>query len=92
MTKADIILKVSTKTAVEETIVRVVLESFMITVKDSLANNENVNLRGFGSFVVKQRKQKTGRNIYEQTNVIIPAQDVPAFKPADSFKDLIRKK
>jgi len=90
MTKADLVTKISKTTQVEESIVSPIIESFMATVKDSLSQKENVYLRKFGSFVVKQRKQKTGRNISQQKNIIIPAQDVPVFKPADSFKKQIR--
>ncbi|MDD2226929.1 MAG: HU family DNA-binding protein, partial [Dysgonamonadaceae bacterium] len=53
--------------------------------KDSLANNENVYLRGFGSFIVKKRAQKTARNISKNTTIIIPEHYIPAFKPAKSF-------
>jgi DNA-binding protein HU-beta len=88
MTKADLVTKISKTTQVEESIVSPIIESFMATVKESLAKDENVNLRGFGSFVVVQRKQKTGRNISEQKNIIIPAQNVPKFKPSSSFKEL----
>jgi len=90
MTKADLVTKISKTTLVEELIVSPIIESFMATVKDSLAQKENVYLREFGSFVVKQRKQKTGRNISQQKNIIIPAQDVPVFKPSDSFKQRVR--
>jgi len=89
MTKADIVTKISRTTQVDESLVSPIVESFMATVKDSLANNENVYLREFGSFVVKHRAQKVGRNIAQKTKVIIPAQDVPVFKPADSFKTRI---
>jgi DNA-binding protein HU-beta len=57
----------------------------MDVVKDSLANNENVYLRGFGSFIVKKRAQKTARNISKNTTIIIPEHYIPAFKPAKSF-------
>jgi len=90
MTKADLVTKIAKKTSIEESIIFPIVESFMATVKDSLTQKENVYLRKFGSFVVKQRKQKTGRNISQQKNIIIPSQTVPVFKPADSFKKQIR--
>jgi DNA-binding protein HU-beta len=90
MTKADLVTKISKTTQVEESIVSPIIESFMVTVKNSLAQKENVYLREFGSFVVKQRKQKTGRNISQQTRVVIPAQDVPVFKPAKNFTQKIK--
>ncbi|MFA5464306.1 MAG: HU family DNA-binding protein [Dysgonamonadaceae bacterium] len=64
----------------------------MSTVKNSLLRKENVYLRGFGSFVVKQRAQKTGRNISKNTTIIIPAHNIPSFKPAKSFSNTIKAK
>ena len=60
-------------------------EAFMETVKESLANEENVYLRGFGSFILKKRAQKTARNISKNTTIIIPEHNIPAFKPAKTF-------
>ena len=61
------------------------VESLMEVVKDSLAKNENVYLRGFGSFIVKRRAKKTARNISKNTTIIIPEHNIPAFKPAKTF-------
>lgn len=63
----------------------------MTVIKDSLANGDNVYLRGFGSFIVKQRAEKTARNIGKNTTLIVPAHNIPAFKPADSFKEQVSK-
>ena len=62
----------------------------METVKDSLSKGENVYLRGFGSFIVKQRAQKTARNISKETTIIIPAHNIPAFKPAKVFMNEVK--
>ena len=64
----------------------------MDTVKDSLVDGNNVYLRGFGSFIVKERAEKIGRNISKNTTVIIPAHKIPAFKPAKTFVNDIKKK
>ncbi|MBR4069653.1 MAG: integration host factor subunit beta, partial [Bacteroidaceae bacterium] len=82
MTKADIVNEISKSTGIEKTVVLETIEKFMETVKDSLSKGENVYLRGFGSFIVKQRAQKTARNISKETTIIIPAHNIPAFKPA----------
>ncbi len=63
----------------------------MKVIKNSLAKGDNVYLRGFGSFIVKRRAEKTGRNISKNTTVIIPAHHVPAFKPAKTFTDKVKK-
>ncbi len=85
MTKADIVNEISKSTGIEKAVVLETVEKFMETVKDSLAQGENVYLRGFGSFIVKQRAQKTARNISKKTTIIIPAHNIPAFKPAKTF-------
>ncbi|MFA5650093.1 MAG: HU family DNA-binding protein [Proteiniphilum sp.] len=85
MTKADIVNEIAKDTGVDKASVLATVESFMEVVKDSLANNENVYLRGFGSFIVKKRAQKTARNISKNTTIIIPEHNIPAFKPAKTF-------
>ena len=90
MTKADIVNEISKSTGIEKTVVLETIEKFMETVKDSLSKGENVYLRGFGSFIVKQRAQKTARNISKETTIIIPAHNIPAFKPSKSFASEVK--
>ncbi len=90
MTKAEIVTKIVSTTHINELLVRPVVESFMETVKGSLAKNENIYLRGFGSFIVKHRDEKPARNISQNTSVIIPAHNIPAFKPSKELKDIIK--
>ena len=85
MTKADIVNEINKTTGIDKNTVLRTIESFMETVKSSLANNENVYLRGFGSFVVKKRAQKTARNISQNTTIIIPEHNIPSFKHAKTF-------
>ena len=63
----------------------------MVEVKSSLNQGNNVYLRGFGSFIVKQRAEKTGRNISKNTTIKIPAHNIPAFKPAKVFVESVKK-
>ena len=91
MTKADIVNEIARTTGLEKAAVLATIENFMEIVKESLASGENVYLRGFGSFIVKTRAEKTARNISKNTTVIIPAHNIPAFKPANSFKDEVAK-
>ena len=90
MTKAEIVKEVSKSTGIENATVSAVVEGFMATVKGALAKDENVYLRGFGTFEVKTRKAKTGRNITKNTTVIIPEHKVPTFKPCPDFKSLVK--
>lgn len=85
MTKAEIVNEISQKTGVDRKEVLQIVEGFMESVKTSLANGKNVYLRGFGSFVVKHRAEKVARNITNNTTMIIPAHDIPAFKPSKDF-------
>jgi len=92
MTKAEIITEIANKTGVEKVAAQAVVESFMETVKDTMVNGENVYLRGFGSFIIKKRAEKTGRNISKNTTIIIPAHNIPAFKPAKTFVNEVKSK
>lgn len=85
MTKADIVNEISKTTGLDKANVANTIEKFMEIVKDSLAHGENVYLRGFGSFIIKVRSQKTARNISQNTTIIIPEHKIPAFKPAKVF-------
>lgn len=91
MTKADIVNKISGKTGIEKFVVQTTVEEFMKTVRRSLEEGNNVYLRGFGSFVIKKRAQKTGRNISKNTTIIIPAHNIPSFKPSKSFVEKVKK-
>lgn len=91
MTKAEVVTEIAEKTGIEKVAVQVTIETFMKVIKGALATGDNVYLRGFGSFVVKHRAEKTGRNISKNTSVIIPAHNVPSFKPAKLFTDKVKK-
>ena len=91
MTKADIVSQVSDKTGIEKAQVLATVEAYMEAVKDALSQGENVYFRGFGSFIVKKRAEKTGRNISKNTTIIIPAHNIPAFKPAKTFVSKVKE-
>ncbi len=85
MTKADIVNEIAKSTGVEKVMVQTIVEAFMEEVRNSLIENENVYLRGFGSFIIKKRATKVARNISKNTTITIPEHNIPAFKPAKSF-------
>ena len=91
MTKAEIVTEIAKTNGIDKASVLAVVEGLMTSIKDSLAHGENVYLRGFGSFIVKERKEKTARNISKNMTIIIPAHNIPAFKPAEVFKAEIAK-
>jgi DNA-binding protein HU-beta len=90
MTKADIVAQIAEEVGLEKNEVQKTVESFMENVKGSLTKGENVYLRGFGSFIVKERAEKTGRNISKNTTIIIPAHNIPSFKPAKTFVEDVK--
>lgn len=90
MTKADIVARIAEETGLERVEVLKTVEAFMNNVKGSLSNGQNVYLRGFGSFIVKERAEKTGRNISKNESIIIPAHNVPAFKPSKTFVEEVK--
>ncbi|MDR2122930.1 MAG: integration host factor subunit beta [Flavobacteriaceae bacterium] len=90
MTKADIVNSISNKLGLEKVETQKVVEVFMDEVKTAMTKGENVYLRGFGTFLIKKRAAKTGRNISKNTTIKIPAHNVPAFKPAKSFVENVK--
>ena len=90
MTKADVVAEISDKTGIEKLAVQHTVEAFMESLKDALAKGDNVYLRGFGSFIVKKRAEKTGRNISKNTSIVIPARFIPAFKPSKTFANKVK--
>ena len=91
MTKADIVNEIVKETGMDRNEVLKVVETFMDSVKGSLSNGNNVYLRGFGSFIVKTRAEKTGRDITRKKSVIIPAHNIPAFKPSKVFVEEVKQ-
>ena len=85
MTKAEIVSEIASKTGIDKREVLMVVESLMDTIKTTMTDGEEVFLRGFGSFIIKRRAEKTARNISKNTTMIVPAHNIPAFKPAKSF-------
>lgn len=90
MTKADIVNEISSNTRIEKSAVLAVVENFMEVMKDSMAGGNNVYLRGFGSFIIKTRKEKTARNISKNTSIKIPEHKIPAFKPSKVFLNMVK--
>ncbi len=91
MTKAEIVSNISNELGLEKNDTQRVVETFMDEVKKALTSGENVYLRGFGSFIIKTRAEKTGRNISKNKAIIIPAHNIPAFKPSKTFVEDVKK-
>lgn len=90
MTKAEIVARISKKTGIEKVAVQATVEELMNTIKDSMSEGNQVYLRGFGTFEIKHRAAKTGRNITKNESVDIPAHNIPKFKPSKEFLSMIK--
>lgn len=92
MTKAELVNTISNKLGTEKVETQKIVESFMQEIRASLYKGDNVYLRGFGSFIIKTRAAKTGRNISKNVAIEIPAHNIPAFKPAKTFVEKVKTK
>ena len=91
MTKAEIAHAISAKTGIEKKDALNIIEAFMVTVKENMEKGEEIYLRGFGSFIIKHRAEKTARNISKNVTLIVPEHNIPAFKPAKEFMEMMKK-
>ncbi|HOY05875.1 MAG TPA: HU family DNA-binding protein [Saprospiraceae bacterium] len=91
MRKADLVNAISEKTGVAKVDVLVTLEELFKEIKSTMTNGENVYVRGFGSFVIKKRAKKVGRNIKKGKSIEIPEHFIPSFKPAKIFTEQVKK-
>ena len=92
MTKADLVNAISSKLGTEKNETQKIVEAFMKEIRTTMYNGDNVYLRGFGSFIIKTRAAKTGRNISKNTAIQIPAHNIPAFKPSKTFVEKVKSK
>lgn len=90
MTKAEVISEISDKTGIPKEDVSVTVEAFFNIVKSSMAEGNNIYVRGFGSFINKKRKKKIARNISKNTAIVIDEHFVPSFKPSKVFVEKIK--
>ena len=90
MTKADIVSEISKNTGIEKVAAQKIVEAMMDSIKSSVANGDNVYLRGFGTFAIKKRAKKTARNITKNTTIVVPEHYIPSFKPTAEFVDNVK--
>ena len=89
MTKAELVSEIAIRTGYDKKTVSAVVENFTKGIKDSLSHGNEVFIRGFGSFVIKPRKERIARDILNRTSVYVPAHCVPDFKPAKEFNEMV---
>ena len=91
MTKADLVTEIALQTGVDKLTIHTILDAAMIGIKKSVANDEAVFLRGFGTFNNKLRAEKLARNISKNTSVLVPAHKVVTFKASPDFTNELQK-
>lgn len=89
MTKSELVKQISKQTGIENAVVLTIVEAFMEDIKSNMASGNEIFLRGFGSFILKTRAEKTARNISKNTSVVIPPHNIPFFKPCPEFKEAV---
>ncbi len=89
MNKQELINEISKKTGLTKKDSTAALDAFIEAVKASLKKGSDVRLVGFGTFTVRKRKAKKGRNPRTGEEIKIPAKKVPAFRPASELKKLV---
>jgi len=86
MTKADLVKIISENTGIIRKDVAVVVDALLQSIKDSLAQGNHSEVRGFGTFKLKTRKPRVGRNPKTDEKVPVPERTVPTFKFSREFK------
>ncbi|WP_176585903.1 HU family DNA-binding protein [Priestia megaterium] len=90
MNKAELIDAVATKSELTKQDSRKAVDALFETISNTLAKEEKIQLIGFGTFEVRERSERTGRNPQTGEEMTIPASKVPAFKPGKELKEAIK--
>ena len=91
MNKADLIAAIATKTGDTKKVAEAFVNAFVDVVTEALVEGEKVQLVGFGSFEVRKRAARKGRNPQTKEEIKIPASKAPVFKAGKALKDLVNK-
>ncbi|KQC07925.1 MAG: DNA-binding protein [Candidatus Cloacimonas sp. SDB] len=89
MTKADLVRNVSAETGIIRKDVALAVDAFLEAIKDSMKDGKHIEIRGFGTFKLKIRKERIGRNPKTEEKVKVPSRVVPTFKFSRAFKEEI---
>ncbi|EKS8372196.1 HU family DNA-binding protein [Bacillus thuringiensis] len=89
MNKTELIQKVAIQTGLKRTQASLAVDSVFASIRETLQNGDNVQLIGFGSFEVRERAAREGRNPQTGESITIPARKVPAFKAGKALKEAV---
>ena len=91
MNKADLIAAIKKKTGETKKSAEAIVNAFIDVVTEALVDGEKVQLVGFGSFEVRKRAARKGRNPQTKVEIVIPASKAPVFKAGKALKELVNK-
>ena len=91
MTKAELVDEVGRQAALTRKHSEVIVEAVFSSIIDALQRGDKIELRGFGSFRIRRRDSRTGRNPKTGAGVMVPAKKVPHFKPGKELRELINR-
>lgn len=91
VTKADIVDRIAEGTGLTKLETEAVVDGFVITVMEALEAGQSIELRGFGSFRVRERAPRVARNPQTDEPIDVPRQFVPAFKPSQEFRRVVNE-
>ena len=91
MNKTELIAAVAEKSGISKKDAEKAVSAALTTITEALQAGDKVQLVGFGSFEVKKRNERTGRNPKTKESIKIPASKVPVFKPGKALKDAVAK-
>lgn len=89
MTKADLVEEIATQTGVSKNHTAVIVDGLLDSICRALSEGSHLEIRGFGTFKVRERRARRARNPRSGTEVMVPAKLVPVFKPSKELKALI---
>ena len=92
MNKTDLVNSIATKSGLNKKNSEAALNSFITSVEEALKTGDKVVLVGFGTFEVRQRAERKGRNPQTKQAIMIPASTLPAFKAGKAFRAAVNKK
>ena len=92
MNKAELIAKIAEESKLTKKAAEAALDAFVVSVEGALKKGEKVQLVGFGTFEVRQRAARKGRNPQTKEEIKIPASKAPVFKAGKALKELVNKK
>ena len=89
MTKAELVEEVSRESVLTKKDAEVIVQTVLNSITDALQRGEGIELRGFGSFRIRNRSPRQGRNPKTGLDVSVPAKKVPYFKPGKDLKEIV---